>query len=192
MIHTEDFEQVEVTSTDELRAWLMKNHAQEQSIWLITYKKHVAEKYLSTSEVLDELLCFGWIDGVRRKLDRDRTMQLISPRRVQHWAKSYKDRAAKLIELGKMEAPGFRSIEVSKEKGLWNFMDEVDALIKPEDFVQELAAHPPAPTHFEAFPDAVKRFTLRWIKLAKKPETRARRMKQAAQLAAKGKKIPGS
>lgn len=73
---------------------------------------------LSRDAVLDEFLCFGWIDGIRRKLDADRTMQLISPRKVQHWAKSYKDQAARRIEEGRMESPGLESIRRSKESGL--------------------------------------------------------------------------
>lgn len=133
MIKTENFEKVELSSGEELRAWLLENHQQEESIWLVTFKKHVTGKYLSTGEVLDELLCFGWIDGIRRKLDEDRTMQLIGPRRMQHWAKTYKDRAARLIEEDKMMPAGYKSIEVSKQNGMWNFMDDVDALIKPAD-----------------------------------------------------------
>ncbi|MEN0003996.1 MAG: YdeI/OmpD-associated family protein, partial [Bacteroidota bacterium] len=147
--------------------------------------------YVSTGEILDELLCYGWIDGIRRKLDQDRTMQLLSPRKVQHWAKTYKDRAARLIEEGRMQPPGFQSIEASKANGLWNFMDDVDALIKPDDLVKALEAHPPALEHFNAFPDSVQRFTLRWIKLAKQASTRAKRIEKTATLAANGKKIPG-
>jgi len=103
MIKTENFEKVEIKSSDELRNWLHKNHSQNDGIWLVTYKKSEKEKYVSRDEVLDELLCFGWIDGIRRKLDQNRTMQLISPRRVQHWAKSYKERAQKLIEEKKIQ-----------------------------------------------------------------------------------------
>lgn len=191
MVKTENFEKVEITSSDELRDWLETNHRQSESIWLVTYKKHKTGKYVSTSEVLDELLCFGWIDGVRRKLDDDRTMQLVSPRRMQHWAKTYKDRAAKLIEEGRMAEAGFRSIEVSKENGMWTFMDDVDALIIPKDFQEQLDEHPPAVEGFDAFPDSVKRFTLRWIKLAKTDKTREKRVRQAAELAAEGKRIPG-
>ena len=62
----------------------------------MTYKKHTGHKYVSRQEILDEVLCFGWIDGIRRKLDVDRTMQLIAPRQTQHWAKTYKDRVARL------------------------------------------------------------------------------------------------
>ncbi|MEM1002431.1 MAG: YdeI/OmpD-associated family protein, partial [Bacteroidota bacterium] len=76
--------------------------------------------------------------------------------------------------------------------GLWNFMDDVDALIKPEDLVAELAKYPEATQHFDRFPDASKRFVLRWIKLARKPETRAKRIVKTAALAAKNERLPGS
>ncbi|NRB51672.1 MAG: YdeI/OmpD-associated family protein [Saprospiraceae bacterium] len=191
MIKTENFEKLEVSSSEELREWLLENHQQQESIWLVTYKKVKPGKYVSTSEVLDELLCFGWIDGIRRKLDAERTMQLIGPRRQQHWAKTYKDRAAKLIEEGKMESAGYKSIEVSKENGLWNFMDDVDALIKPDDLVRALETNPPASENFDHFPASVQRFTLRWIKLAKTAPTRTKRIEKAAKLAQKNEKIPG-
>ncbi|MEL6133524.1 MAG: YdeI/OmpD-associated family protein [Bacteroidota bacterium] len=148
MVKTENFEKVEVTSLVALRDWLQENHQQEEGIWLVTYKKSVPDKYISTSEVLDELLCFGWIDGVRRKLDAEKTMQLITPRRAQHWSKTYKERAAKLIAEGKMETAGYRSIETSKENGLWNFMDDVDNLIIPEDLAEALAKYPTARSFF--------------------------------------------
>jgi uncharacterized protein YdeI (YjbR/CyaY-like superfamily) len=192
MTKTENFAKVEVTSAQQLRDWLTQNHTQAESVWLVTYKKHRGDRYVSIQEVLDELLCFGWIDGIRRQLDDDRTMQLISPRQAQHWAKTYKDRAARLQEEGRMHSAGLKAIEESKRCGLWNFMDDVDALIKPDDFVTALNDRPGATEYFDAFGDASKRFTLRWIKLAKTPETRAKRIEQAAILASKNMKIPGT
>ncbi len=192
MIKTENFEKLEVASSEELFAWLELNHTQSESIWLVTFKKHIAGKYLSSNDILDAILCFGWIDGIRRKLDDDRTMQLISPRKAQHWTKSYKDRAAKLITVGKMQAAGLQSIEDSKNSGLWNFMDDVDALIKPEDFVNGLKEYPEATKNFDDFNPSSKRNMLRHIKLAKTDKTRQKRIKQLAELAAQGKKLPGS
>jgi hypothetical protein len=80
MIETDKFEKVEVTDAGQLRDWLLANHTQTESIWLVTYKKHVPDKYVSVAEILDEVLCFGWIDGIRRQLDADRTRQLLAPR----------------------------------------------------------------------------------------------------------------
>ena len=192
MIKTEDFEQVEVTSAAQLRLWLEDHHAQPEAVWLVTFKKHTGSRYVTRDEVLDELLCFGWIDGIRRKLDQDRTMQLISPRRVQHWARSYKERAARLQAEGRMLPPGIRAIEESNRAGLWDFMDDVDALVRPQDLESALAAYPDATRHFEAFPDASKRFVLRWIKLAKKLETREKRIERIAELAQRNERLPGS
>lgn len=192
MVKTENFEQVEVTSSAQLRDWLEANHAQHESIWLVTHKKHVTDKYVSVEEMLDEVLCFGWIDGMGRKLDQDRTMRLIGPRRVHHWAKSYKDRATRLMTEGRMHRAGLEAIAESKRRGLWTYMDDVDALEMPEDLSEALRAHPPASDHFAAFPASSRRFTLRWIKIAKTPETRAKRIKKTALLAAQNLKIPGS
>ena len=192
MIKTENFEQVVVENQAALREWLLEHHQQEASVWLVTYKKSEKEKYVSREEVLDELLCFGWIDGIRRKRDEKTSMQLIAPRKTQHWAKSYKERAAKLIENGKMHAAGQASIERGKASGLWHFMDDVDALILPEDLKKALKALPPAATFFDSINPSSKRFVLRWIKLAKTEKTRKSRILKIAQLAAKGEKLPGS
>ena len=192
MIETENFQKIEVSSIQELSNWLEKNHHQKESVWLVTFKKIVPEKYLSTSDVLDLLLCFGWIDGVRRKLDDTRTMQLISPRRIEHWAKTYKDRAERLISEGKMQDAGFLSIQLSKEHELWDFMDEVDRLIVPDDLEKELNRYNGATEFFHSINDSSKRFVLRWIKLAKTEKTRMARISQLALLSAKGEKLKGS
>jgi uncharacterized protein YdeI (YjbR/CyaY-like superfamily) len=192
MIKTENFVQVEVSSSIELREWLQKNHSQNESIWLVTYKKDVKDKYISVQQVLDELLCFGWIDGIRRKLDNNKTMQLISPRQVQHWTKTYKERFEKLEKEGRMTDAGREAVKISKQNGLWNFMDDVDALIKPADFIKCLEENPPAMQCFDAFGAASKRFMLRHIKIAKTESTRAKRIAEITSLAKQGKKLPGS
>ncbi len=188
----QDLEKVEVQSTRELRQWFEDNHAQKESIWLVTYKKSSPDKYVSTQEILDEVLCFGWIDGRRMKLDEERTMQLLSPRKTQHWAKSYKDRVARLTEEGRMHEAGQQVVDAAKVSGLWDFMNDVDALIKPGDLTKALAQQPPAMENYEAFPDSAKRDILRWIKLAKKPETRAKRIKETVDLAAQNKRASGT
>lgn len=191
MVKTEKFIQVEVTTQNALREWLIKNHNQKESIWLVTYKKEIEDKYVSVQSVLDELLCFGWIDGIRRKLDDSRTMQLISPRKVEHWTKTYKDRYAKLWSQNLVFPAGIEAVENSKKAGLWNFMDDVDALIKPDDFVRKLESFPNAMANFNAFGASSQRFILRWIKISKTETTRAKRIQQAASLANDNKKIPG-
>lgn len=197
MAKSENFEQVEVASAAELRTWLLEHHTQPDSVWLVTFKKEPASskhlgKFVTRDEVLDELVSFGWIDGVRRKVDDDRTMQLVGPRRVQHWSKTYKDRADRLISSGEMHAAGLAEIEASKANGLWDFMNDVDALIAPDDLLEALDAHPPARDHYEAFPPSTKRNTLRWIKIAKTASTRAKRIATTTELASKNERVPNA
>lgn len=190
MIKTETFDKIEIASVQELRDWLLAHHGTAESVWLVTYKKHVADKYLSTGQVLDELLCFGWIDGIRRKLDDDRTMQLIAPRKMQAWAQSYKDRVARLEQEGRMHPSGEAAIAQSKLAGLWSVMSDVDALIVPPDLRDALAGRPAAEAYFDACPPSYRRNVLRWIKLAKTPPTRSKRISQTVDSSAAGQRIP--
>ncbi len=190
MIETNRFEKVEVASQAELRDWLAANYARQESIWLVTFKKHVPGKYVSVDAILNEVLCFGWIDGLRRKLDDDRTMQLLSPRRHQVWAQTYKDRAARLIAEGRMQSPGLSAIERSKREGLWDAMADVDALLIPPDLAALLDGQPPAAENFRAAAPSYRRNVLRWIKSAKTSGTRFKRIKQTAEYAARASKIP--
>jgi uncharacterized protein YdeI (YjbR/CyaY-like superfamily) len=74
-------EQVQVESRAELRQWLAKNHERKEGVWLITFKKSAGDKYVSWDDLVQEVICFGWIDGQARKLDADRSMQWIAPRK---------------------------------------------------------------------------------------------------------------
>ena len=187
-----DLQKVEIKSAEELREWFEENHAQKESIWVVTYKKHIPDKYVSIKEVLDEVLCFGWMDGRRMKLDEDCTMQLLSPRKTEHWAQTYKDHVARLTKEGRMHEAGLKVIENAKKSGAWDFMNDVDALIKPDDLEEALKDKPSAYENYENFPDSAKRDILRWIKLAKKTETREKRIKQTVNKAARNERASGT
>jgi len=75
------FEQIEISSRADLRRWLEENHTQAQSVWLVTWKKG-DPRYLPYGEIVEEALCFGWVDSLPRKLDAARSMLLLSPRRA--------------------------------------------------------------------------------------------------------------
>jgi len=183
---------IEVKSITELHHWLLSHHTSDESWWLVTYKKAVIDKYVDRWDVLDELICFGWIDGVRKKLDDHRTMQLISKRKVQHWAKSYKERAALLTKEGRMHSSGLKSVEEGKNNGLWHFMDDVDNLIIPNDLETSLKSAEGAFEFFDQINDSSKRNSLRWLKLAKTEKTRQKRLLELTRLSAQGEKLPGS
>lgn len=167
---------VEVSSAAGLRRWLEKHYAQSESVWLVTFRKSAGERYVSTADVLDELVAFGWTDGIRRKIDDERTMQLISPRRTKPWAKTYKDRAERLIGEGRMHRAGQAAIDEAKATGAWDSMADVDALVIPDDLQESLVAQPPALDNFLAFPPSIRRNILRWIAMAKTDTTRTRRI----------------
>ena len=185
----DDYQRVEVTSRAQWRGWLAENHQQSVSIWLVTYKKHAGATYLSYDAVVEEALCFGWIDSVPRKLDADRTMLLLSPRRAKSpWSKLNKERVAKMAAAGQMTAAGDAKIEQAKADGSWTFLDDVEALVIPPDLAAALAANGRAKELFEAFSPSSKRGILQWIKTAKRAETRQKRIEKTAAMAAENKK----
>lgn len=190
MMPTERFEQVEVASLSQLRAWLAANHEREEGVWLVRFKKNVPAKFIDRLDVLDELLCYGWVDGIARKLDDERTMQLISPRKQQAWAQSYKDRAAKLELEGRMKEPGRAATRRSQQLGQWNVYAPVDALLVPDDLRLALRTDRGAEAFFDAAAPSYRRNVLRWISHAKKPDTRTRRIATTAELSARGEKVP--
>lgn len=185
----ERFERIEVRSATEMRNWLLEHHHQREAVWLVTYKKAVPSRYVTTSEVLDELIAFGWIDGIRRALDEERTMQLVSPRRTQPWAKTYKDRAERLIASGSMHPNGLASVNRAKESGAWEAMAEVDALTVPDDLRAALDDAPPALEEFSNFPPSIRRNILRWVAMAKTEPTRAKRIDLTASEARAGRRV---
>lgn len=190
MIETEHFAEVEVRSAAELRGWLEGHHDQAASVWLVTWKKAPGSAYVSVDEVLDELVAFGWIDGLRRKRDDGRTMQLISPRKQQAWAESYKRRAARLEAEGRMHPAGRAAIAAAKAAGRWDETAAVDALIVPDDLVLALAAYPEAGRFFAATAPSYRRNVLRWLHGAKRAETRKARIAKIVSVSAKGHKVP--
>lgn len=189
MIESDRFAQVEVASASELHAWLDAHHQQSEAVWLVTFKKVVPHKYVSMDRVLDELVASGWIDGIRRAVDDERTMQLISPRRTQPWAKTYKVRAERLIEEGRMQPAGLASVRDAQNSGAWESMAEVDALVVPADLRQALERAEPAWTEFQNFPPSVTRNILRWIATAKTEPTRAKRIRLTVTEAHAGRRV---
>ncbi len=179
-----DFERVQIESRAELRAWLQANHTRLASIWLVTFKKHVADRHVTWDEIVEEVLCFGWIDSLPRKLDADRTMLLLSPRRSgSPWSRLNKQRIERLMAANLMMPPGLAAIEQAKQDGSWTVYDEIEDLIIPDDLAAALAKNATAARHFFAFSDSSKKGILWWIKSAKRPATRRQRISETVCLA---------
>lgn len=159
----------------ELREWLAANHATSKAVWLATYKKHHPD-YLAYEPQVEELLCWGWIDSVTRALDADRSMILIAPRNPRSaWSALNKAHVDRAIASGAMMPAGLAKVEAAKAGGQWDFLNDVDALVAPEDLLSALEAAGQR-AFWDAIPRSVKRGTLEWIKTAKTPPTRAARI----------------
>ena len=136
--------------------------------------------------MVDELLCFGWIDSRTRRLDEDRTLLYVSPRKPgSSWSKANKHRIAKLAKEGKLQPAGAAAVDAAKQDGSWTFLDDVERLEVPPDLDCALDDNPRARSHFDAFNASAKKIILLWIKTAKRDETRARRIAETVRLAGK-------
>lgn len=166
-------------------SWLDRHHARPEGVWLISWKKSSGKVRIPYDELVEEALCFGWIDSTAKTVDEHRAMLWFAPRRPRSgWSKSNKVRIERAIAAGRMQPVGLAKIEAAKQDGSWNALDAVDALELPPDLIAALAGHPPARDHFEAFPPSVKRGILDWIRTAKTQPTRAKRICETATLAA--------
>lgn len=175
------------------REWLDKNHSSSLGVWLIIQKKDSREKGVFLGDVVEEALCFGWIDSKLNVIDEKRFKLLLTPRRPKSiWSEQNKQRVEKLIQQGLMTAAGLKRIEVAKKDGSWNKLDAIEEIRLPEDFRKALAADKNALKNFEAFSNSLKKQTLWWIENAKKPETRLRRIQQTVTMAAQNRKVVSS
>ena len=176
---------VEVKTRNDLREWLQANYQQQSGVWLVTHKKS-SEYYLAYEAIVQECLCFGWIDSLPRKLDKERTMLYISPRKKgSNWSKVNKEYVAKLQQAGLIHEAGLQKIKQAKQDGSWSFLDDVEALILPDDLQLAFSDNQTARENWSAFPPSVKRGILEWIKNAKRSQTRAKRIRDTVEKAAK-------
>lgn len=171
------------------RRWLSAHHARSSGIWLVTWRKDSGGPYLAYDAIVEEALCFGWIDSKPRALDATRTMLWLAPRKPgSGWSRANKQRIERLLAAGRMAAPGLARIEAARRDGSWSKLDAVEDLVVPDDLAQALAAAPPATSAFAAFPRSVRRGILEWIGNAKRDATRAARIEETARLAARGER----
>jgi uncharacterized protein YdeI (YjbR/CyaY-like superfamily) len=169
----------------EWRTWLTEQHTRQKGVWFVSYKKGTNQPRFDYEEAVEEALCFGWIDSKPNKLDEERSLLWFAPRKPgTGWSKLNKDRVERLIEQGLMMPAGLAKVEAAKQDGSWYALDAIEALEIPPDLEQALNTYESARQNFEAFPKSVKRGILEWISTAKKPETRAKRIQETAQLAA--------
>lgn len=179
-----DAPEVHAETRSAWRAWLEANHAAVPGVWLVSWRRGHGPR-VEYEEAVEEALCFGWIDSQGGNLDERRSRQYFAPRKAgSGWAATNKARVEKLIASGLMAPAGLAAIERAKANGSWTLLDAVEAGVIPDDLGAALDAAPPARANFEAFPKSAKRAMLEWTAQAKRPETRAARIRQIAERAA--------
>lgn len=171
------------------RQWLQKHHVKKQSVWLIYYKKNSGIPTISWSEAVDEALCFGWVDSKKKPIDEQKYMQFFSKRKtIGTWSKINKEKIQQLIAGGQMTKAGLESVEAAKKNGSWIILDKVEILEIPKDLEKEFKVHPGSKLFFKSLNKSVRKSILQWLVLAKRPETRQKRIREIAELAAQKRK----
>ncbi|MGH8912796.1 MAG: YdeI/OmpD-associated family protein [Acidimicrobiia bacterium] len=159
------------------RSWLDAHPDRSEGIWVVFRKPTSALEGPSYNDMVEEALCFGWIDSLVRRVDDDRTIQWYSPRRKGGvWARSNKDRIVRLVAQGVMTERGLAIIDAAKSDGSWSQYDDVEAMVVHSDLAAALASEPAARDAYESKSDSHKKQDLWWIYSAKRPETRVNRI----------------
>jgi uncharacterized protein YdeI (YjbR/CyaY-like superfamily) len=171
------------------RDWLSANHAATKGVYLVSWRRASGRTSVTYEEAVEEALCVGWIDSTGRVLDDERSIQWFAPRRARSvWARSNKERVARLTAAGLMLPAGLAVIEEAKQSGMWALLDDVEKLLVPDDLSEALSASPPARTNWDTFPPSTRRMLLQWVAEARRPETRAKRIADIAEKAARNER----
>ncbi|BAB72696.1 YdeI/OmpD-associated family protein [Anabaena sp. FACHB-709] len=178
----------QASDRQEWREWLEKNYQTSIGVWLIYYKVKSGKPSIKYNEAVKEALCFGWIDSKVKSLDEERYMQIFTPRKPKSvWSKLNKQYIQELSEQGLMIEAGLAKIAAAKQDGSWTKLDDIEALIIPEDLQQALAANETANQYFLGLSNSSKKNILSWIASAKRPETRLKRIEQTINSTAQNK-----
>ena len=178
-------------SAKAFEAWLKKNHATSDGLWLKIAKRGSNETSVTYPEAVEIALCWGWIDGQKKSLDDQHYLQRFTPRRARSvWSRINVNKVQALIEAGRMQAPGQAQIEAAKADGRWaRAYDSARTSTVPEDLQAALEAEPAAKTFFASI-NASNRYAILWrIQTAARAETRARRIAQLVEMLARGETI---
>ena len=176
---------------DDWRDWLRRNHDSRAEVWVVFFKKTAPKSNLSYNDAVEEAVCFGWIDGVKRSVDEHRYMHRFTPRKPDSkWSPSNKERVQRMVESGLMTEAGARTVAHAKESGAWDAPVEPSGpLPMPPEFATRLKRNKKAQSFFDSLAPSYRRQFVDWVAAAKRDDTRERRMNEALDLLAQGKKL---
>ncbi|WDF45746.1 YdeI/OmpD-associated family protein [Chryseobacterium sp. KACC 21268] len=183
---TEILETFYPETPEQWRDWLRENHTREKGIWLLQYNKKSGKPSISWSDAVDEALCYGWIDSLKKKLSEESSIQYFGKRKPKStWSKINKQKIEKLTSENRMCQAGLDIIIIAKDNGSWEILDSVEELLVPEDLMLELSIRAGAADFFHSLSNSAKKMMLQWLVLAKRPETRQKRIMEIAEAAEK-------
>jgi uncharacterized protein YdeI (YjbR/CyaY-like superfamily) len=181
------FKTITPQSRSDFRSWLSKNHLTSQSVWIVIYKKVSALKNLDYADVVEECLCFGWIDSVPSKVDDNSYKLLVSPRKPKSvWSAVNKKKINGLVKKGLMTQAGLAKIKLAKSNGSWEALNQSDQLVVPIDLAKALRKNTKAASFFSNLAPSYKRSILEWIYAAKTDSTREKRIENTVKMSALG------
>lgn len=176
---------------EEWRFWLKENYDKEEYVWLTLYKKKFRKKGMTLDGAVEEAICFGWIDGKLKRLDTERIILRFSPQKAKSvWSMLNKERAKRLIELGRMTDAGLVKIQEAKKNGLWEsaYTNRTKDDI-PFELKEALMKEKKAWDNFQRFANSYRNMYIGWVNGAKTPETRTKRIKKVVEQSALNKKL---
>jgi len=176
---------------DAWRAWLAENHQVEKELWLVVPKRHTGRPGLTYEEALEEALCFGWIDGIVRRIDGEKHMIRFSPRRGNSvWSQRNKQRVGRLIREGRMTPAGLARIKEARANGQWaKAAMREDMTVVPPELAEALAGNEKARLNFEGLAPSYRKQFIYWIASAKRDETRRKRIEGTIDLLIRNKRL---
>jgi uncharacterized protein YdeI (YjbR/CyaY-like superfamily) len=184
--------QLYIPDRSKWRHWLMKNHDKEKNgIWLVFYKKKANKPSLEYEHAVEEAICFGWVDSIIKKIDEAKYARKFTPRKADSmWSELNKKRARKMIKQGLMAKAGLAKIRNAKKTGLWdkNPRPKISFDI-PEEFAVALAKNKKARENFNKLAPTYRRHYIGWIAVAKRDQTKKRRIAESIALLEQGKKL---
>ena len=175
----------------EWQQWLADYHEKSDGIWLRIFNKESGEQTVTYAEALDEALCYGWIDGQKKKLDGDSWVQKFTPRRARSiWSKRNIEHVERLTNEKRMKPAGLKAFEEARKDGrLEAAYDSPSNSTTPDDFLQLLEKNKEAKAFFDSL-NKTNKYAITWrLQTAQKPETREKRMHIILEMLAKGEKF---
>jgi uncharacterized protein YdeI (YjbR/CyaY-like superfamily) len=181
---------VEITETllakdrKEWMEWLERNHSSKKEIWLILYKKHVSKTSVSYEDAVEEALCWGWIDGILKRIDDEKHTIRFSPRRrTSIWSESNLERVERMISQGRMRSPGLEIYEARDKERYAPSVKYRGAEVEVPQYIQNIFKEDREVWRmFLSFPPSHKNQYIGWIETAKREETRFRRARKAVEM----------